>query len=183
MCFYTDSDFCVAPCRATPRAPIRANPNCVPRGLGLAVRVNTTPLNRLPPNQGCRMVCFQTKNPNLGKFWRVLHWKMFLYIIWPFGIFYGDLGYFMPIWYILYSGGLFPFLVSCTKKNLATLLRTLSPVSPSQKFCPDENKSFPTIRFWVKLRFGPSALPSGPCLTFKQGVLREQESYVHVSPF
>jgi hypothetical protein len=22
--------------------------------------------------QGCRMVCFQTKNPTLGKFWRVL---------------------------------------------------------------------------------------------------------------
>jgi hypothetical protein len=22
--------------------------------------------------QGCQMVCFQTKNPNLGKFWRVL---------------------------------------------------------------------------------------------------------------
>jgi hypothetical protein len=28
-------------------------------------------------NQGCQMVCFQTKNPNLGKFWRVLQWKMF----------------------------------------------------------------------------------------------------------
>jgi hypothetical protein len=22
--------------------------------------------------QGCQMVCFQTKNPNLGKFWRAL---------------------------------------------------------------------------------------------------------------
>jgi hypothetical protein len=22
--------------------------------------------------QGCQMVCFQTKNPNLGKFWKVL---------------------------------------------------------------------------------------------------------------
>jgi hypothetical protein len=22
--------------------------------------------------QGCQMVCFQTKNPNLGKFWRIL---------------------------------------------------------------------------------------------------------------
>jgi hypothetical protein len=30
---------------------------------------------------------FQTKNPDLGKFWRVLHWKM--------------LGYYMAIWYIL----------------------------------------------------------------------------------
>jgi hypothetical protein len=24
------------------------------------------------PDQGCQMVCFQTKNPNLGKFWRAL---------------------------------------------------------------------------------------------------------------
>jgi hypothetical protein len=56
--------------------------------------------------QGCQMVCFQTKNPNLGKFWRALDWKMF-YILWPFGIFYGDLGYFMTIWYILYSFGTF----------------------------------------------------------------------------
>jgi hypothetical protein len=29
--------------------------------------------------QGCQMVCFQTKNPNLGKFSRVLDWKMFIY--------------------------------------------------------------------------------------------------------
>jgi hypothetical protein len=32
--------------------------------------------SRVP--QGCQMVCFQTKNPNLGKFWRVLQWKMFV---------------------------------------------------------------------------------------------------------
>jgi hypothetical protein len=41
--------------------------------------------------QGCQMVYFQTKNPNLGKFWRALEWKMIIYymIIWnilrPFG--------------------------------------------------------------------------------------------------
>jgi hypothetical protein len=29
--------------------------------------------------RGCQMVCFQTKNPNLGKFWRVLQWKMWVY--------------------------------------------------------------------------------------------------------
>jgi hypothetical protein len=35
---------------------------------------------------------------------------------------FGDLGYFMTLWYILYSfGTFFPVLVSCTKKNLATL--------------------------------------------------------------
>jgi hypothetical protein len=46
-------------------------------------------------NQGCQMVCFQTKNPNLGKFWRVLDWKMFICI------FYGHWEYFMEIWEIL----------------------------------------------------------------------------------
>jgi hypothetical protein len=70
--------------------------------------------------QGCQMVCFQTKNPTLGKLWRALDWK--LYILLPVRKFYGDLGYFMTIWYILYSfGTFFPVLVSYTKKNLATL--------------------------------------------------------------
>jgi hypothetical protein len=58
--------------------------------------------------QGCQMVCFQTKNPNLGKFWRAFDWKMFYtYILWPLGISYWDLGYFMTNWYILYSFGTF----------------------------------------------------------------------------
>jgi hypothetical protein len=49
---------------------------------------------------------FQTKNPNLDKFWRVLQWKMLEYLmaIWyiyrPFGIFYGSLIYFVVIWHI-----------------------------------------------------------------------------------
>jgi hypothetical protein len=72
-------------------------------------------------DQGCQMVCFQTKNPNLGKFWRVLDWVRFIYFtaIWKilsiFEIFHDQLVHFVFIWYI------FPFLVSCTKKNLATL--------------------------------------------------------------
>jgi hypothetical protein len=36
--------------------------------------------------------------------------------LWSFGIFCGHLVYFVVIWYI------FPLLVCCTKKNLATLL-------------------------------------------------------------
>jgi hypothetical protein len=32
-------------------------------------------------DQGCQMVCFQTKNPNLGKFWRVLQSKMLVYFM------------------------------------------------------------------------------------------------------
>jgi hypothetical protein len=40
-------------------------------------------------------------------------------ILQPFGIFCGHLVYFMVIWYI------FPVLVCCAKKNLATLLLTI----------------------------------------------------------
>jgi hypothetical protein len=45
-------------------------------------------------NQGCQMLYFQTQNPNYGKFWRALEWKMMAYfmVIWnilcPFGIVY-----------------------------------------------------------------------------------------------
>jgi hypothetical protein len=67
--------------------------------------------------QGCQMVCFQTKNPNLGKFLRVLQWKMMVYFIDTWSI-YSILLYFMDIWYIL-------VLVACwylePRKNLATL--------------------------------------------------------------
>jgi hypothetical protein len=51
------------------------------------------------------MVCFQTKNKNLGTFWRVLQWRMLVYFkdIWsilrPFDIFYSHLKYFIVIWY------------------------------------------------------------------------------------
>jgi hypothetical protein len=45
------------------------------------------------------MVCFQTKNPNLGKFWRSLDWK-------NVDIFYGNLEYFTDIWYNLQPFGM-----------------------------------------------------------------------------
>jgi hypothetical protein len=68
------------------------------------------------------MVSFQTKIPNLGKFWRALDLKLLIQFmaIWnilqTIGIFYDHLVHFVLIWYIS------PVLVSCTKKNLATLL-------------------------------------------------------------
>jgi hypothetical protein len=46
--------------------------------------------------QGCQLVYFQIKNPNLGKFWRALDWKMF-----------GMLKYFRAIWNILRPFGIF----------------------------------------------------------------------------
>jgi hypothetical protein len=73
------------------------------------------------PFQGCQMVCFQTKNTNLGKFWRTLDWKMLKYFMgtwnssWTVEICYDHLEHFVFIWY------LFLVSVSCTKKNLATL--------------------------------------------------------------
>jgi hypothetical protein len=53
--------------------------------------------------QGCQMVCCQTENPNLGNFWRVLQWKMFVYFVdtWSilqfFVIFYGYLVYLVRV--------------------------------------------------------------------------------------
>jgi hypothetical protein len=39
------------------------------------VTVSVVPAEEGSQDQGCQMVCFQTKNPNLGKFWRVLQWR------------------------------------------------------------------------------------------------------------
>jgi hypothetical protein len=91
--------------------------------------------------QGSQMVCFRTKNPTLGKFWRVLQRKILAYFmnIWSILRHYK---YFMAIWYILWLFGIFsPVLVSCTKKNLATLSESINAstyrhginVSPSEE--------------------------------------------------
>jgi hypothetical protein len=62
------------------------------------------------------MVCFQTKNPNLGKFWRVFamedggifyallaQFTVFCYFLWTFGIVHGDLVHFPLLVHILYK--------------------------------------------------------------------------------
>jgi hypothetical protein len=55
------------------------------------------------------MVYFLTKNPNLGKFWRALNWKMLIYcmatwnILLAFGIFCDHLEHFVFIW-LIFSG-------------------------------------------------------------------------------
>jgi hypothetical protein len=64
------------------------------------------------PRQGCQMAYFQTKNQNLGNFWRALQWEMLVYVL------YGRLVYVLCI---RAFGIFFPVLVCCTKKNLATL--------------------------------------------------------------
>jgi hypothetical protein len=51
--------------------------------------------------QGRQMVCFQPKNPNLGKLWRILVYFITIWsILRPFKIFYGHSVYFVVIWYI-----------------------------------------------------------------------------------
>jgi hypothetical protein len=53
--------------------------------------------NRIPTKpgltRGCQRVYFQTKNPNLDKFWRALEWKMLVYLLCR-EIFYGHWGVF-----------------------------------------------------------------------------------------
>jgi hypothetical protein len=70
------------------------------------------------------MVCFQTKNPNLGKFLRVLQWKMMVYFMDTLSILRSFV-IFMDIWYSSWQFGIFsPVLVFCTEINLATLLKS-----------------------------------------------------------
>jgi hypothetical protein len=47
-------------------------------------------------DRGCQMVYFQTKNPTLGKFCRVLQWKMMV-SLYPFRRVYGHFVYYMAI--------------------------------------------------------------------------------------
>jgi hypothetical protein len=61
---------------------------------------------------GSRLQGFQTQRTNLGKFLKVLQWNMSVDFM---TIWCGQLVYCMVIWYI------FPVLVCCTEKNLATL--------------------------------------------------------------
>jgi hypothetical protein len=66
-----------------------------------SVLVEREKKNGFRRNRGCQMVCFQTKNPNLGTFWRALKWKLPVYftVIWnilqSFGMFYG---YLVMLW-------------------------------------------------------------------------------------
>jgi hypothetical protein len=107
--------------------------------------------------QGCQMVYFQTKNPNLGTFWRawkVKCWyilrpwgifKAIWYNLWPFGIvcdywvYFSRLGMFGPNLATLPAQGQrsiarkrkrFRFLVAFMKKNLMARPVATGPFSP-----------------------------------------------------
>jgi hypothetical protein len=97
------------------------------------------------------MVSFQTKNPNLDKFCRVLQWKRMVYfmdswsILWSFVKFYGHFVKYMVVCFI------FPILVFSTKKNLATLehicMYITLPVCIIYCFSADSEAA--TINTWV----------------------------------
>jgi hypothetical protein len=57
------------------------------------------------------MVCFQNKNPILGKFGGVLQWKILVYFTYERFVYFTAIGKnLMAIWYILLSFGIFsPF--------------------------------------------------------------------------
>jgi hypothetical protein len=47
------------------------------------------------------MVSFRAKNPNLGKFWRVLQWEMLVNFMAIWLIFSPNFGTFYPFWYVV----------------------------------------------------------------------------------
>jgi hypothetical protein len=81
--------------------------------------------------QGCQMKHFHTNNSNLGIFWMPLECKMLIqfmviwYILSQLSKFWSYLAYFVVILIVL---------VSCVKKNLATLMYN-SPKSHRIRFC------------------------------------------------
>jgi hypothetical protein len=64
-------------------------------------------------DQSCQMVYFETKNSNLGIFWRALDWKILLNFIAVWCLYFMSIRYFISFW------------VYCIKKNLATLFLTI----------------------------------------------------------
>jgi hypothetical protein len=65
------------------------------------------------------------------------HWC----ILQPIGVFYNHLVYFTTIWYILWC--IFPVLVCCTKKNLATLVHAGNSMSSFSPRCPSVLRDYP----------------------------------------
>jgi hypothetical protein len=83
----------------------------------------------------------QTKNPNLGNFWKVLKWKVLVYriaicyILWPFGIYYGHFVYFVVVWYIFSRFGR---LYEEKSGSTATLYSIIS-IAASKIVCKNVN--------------------------------------------
>jgi hypothetical protein len=77
------------------------------------------------------MVYFQIKNTNLGKFWRALEWKMLVYFMFIWNIWYilWPFGNVVVIWYIFPRFGIF-----CVEKIWQPRLRlTFLPLNKSNQ--------------------------------------------------
>jgi hypothetical protein len=59
------------------------------------------------------MIYFKTQNSNLDKYWRVLKWKILVFL-WSFGQFSG---YILVIWYSLWPFGEFSPVLVCLEKE------------------------------------------------------------------
>jgi hypothetical protein len=87
--------------------------------------VNSFP--QAPYTQGCQMVYYHSKNPNLGvNYWVYRYFITISNILRPFGVLYGNLVWFVVIWYI------FPVLVCLDQEksgNPAYTTRSLHNMS------------------------------------------------------
>jgi hypothetical protein len=131
------------------------------------------------------MVCFQTKNHNLGKLWSALDWKMLIYFmgIWNillrFGNFNGHLVIFVFIWYI-FSG--FWYRVSrkiwqpcqkiptyvCTYAVKSTF--TISSLESSKHECLRQKLSHPGNVNYQPLLFALAAWHSGHRIRLRNSI-------------
>jgi hypothetical protein len=116
------------------------------------------------------MVHLLTKNPNLGKFWIVLKWKMLEYFmaIWsmlrPIGILYDLFGN-------LEAFGLFyPVLVYCITKNLAIVRQNGFMVEPVREKCRTIY-----IDTYVHIFNSKKYIPTQYKLESRQGITVNQE--------
>jgi hypothetical protein len=98
---------------------------------------------------------FRTKNPNLGKFWRALKWKMLVYFkcIWNIGksaIWYivWPIGYLVVFWYIFSRFGILFYEKSGNPGQLARVHNW----SESWKFCSGGKRLKSRQYFWPELR-------------------------------
>jgi hypothetical protein len=82
-------------------------------------------------DQGCQMVCFQTKNPNLGKFCRVLQLKNSVY--------------FVLIWYIFSRFGIL------FQEKSGNPAMDPSPRKSKVDFSNEKGEEMPTFIFRIHL--------------------------------
>jgi hypothetical protein len=90
-------------------------------------------------------------------------WPFGIGILWPFGIFCGHLVYVVAIWYILWPFGIFcghlayfmvifPVLVCCPKKNLATLILCVCKAGLTDGLFSNKKTNMGHREYWTDIR-------------------------------